>query len=101
MAEVADAGEHHGDAGRVGGGDHLVVADAAAGLDAAVAPASIAATRPSAKGKKASEATTQGRLPACSAARRDGELHRVDAAGLAHADADGGAVARPARWRWT
>ena len=33
MAEVALAGEHHGDAVLVGGGDHLVVADAAAGLD--------------------------------------------------------------------
>ena len=33
MPEVADAGEHHGGAGAVGGGDHLVVAQAAARLD--------------------------------------------------------------------
>ena len=33
MPEVADAGEHHRDAALVGGGDHFVVAHAAAGLD--------------------------------------------------------------------
>ena len=33
MPEVAQAGEHHGEARRVGGGDHLVVAHRAAGLD--------------------------------------------------------------------
>src|SRR5260221_6723952 len=33
VPEVAHAGEHHGDAVLVGGGDHLVVAHAAAGLD--------------------------------------------------------------------
>ena len=33
MAEVADAGEHHRDAGGIGGGDHFGVAARAAGLD--------------------------------------------------------------------
>ena len=33
MAEVAHAAEHHGHAALVGGGDHLVVAHGAAGLD--------------------------------------------------------------------
>jgi len=33
MPEVADAGEHHGKAGVVGGGDNLVVADRPARLD--------------------------------------------------------------------
>ena len=33
VPEVADAGEHHRDAALVGGGDHLLVAHAAAGLD--------------------------------------------------------------------
>ena len=33
VPEVADAGEHHRDAALVGGGDHLVVAHAAARLD--------------------------------------------------------------------
>ena len=33
MPEVAHSGEQHGEAGLVGGGDHFVVADRAAGLD--------------------------------------------------------------------
>src|SRR3990172_1134492 len=33
MPEVAHAGEHHGDTALIGGGNHLVVAQAAAGLD--------------------------------------------------------------------
>jgi len=33
VPEVADAGEHHRDAGLVGGGDHFGVAARAAGLD--------------------------------------------------------------------
>src|SRR3546814_8879780 len=33
MAEVAHAGKHHRQAGFVGGGDNLLVADGAAGLD--------------------------------------------------------------------
>ena len=33
VAEMTDAGEHHRDAALVGGGDDLVVAHAAAGLD--------------------------------------------------------------------
>src|SRR5688572_21664359 len=33
VAKVAHAGEEHGEAGLVGGGDHFLVADRAAGLD--------------------------------------------------------------------
>ena len=66
----------------------------------AVAPASAAAIRPSAKGKKASEATTE---PLASDSARPAALRRflrlargdargIDAAHLAGADADGGAV---------
>jgi hypothetical protein len=33
MAEVADAGEDHGDSEFVGGGDHFLIADRASGLD--------------------------------------------------------------------
>jgi len=33
MPEMPDAGEHHGDAGVVGGLDHFIVADRSAGLD--------------------------------------------------------------------
>ena len=66
----------------------------------AVAPASAAASRPSAKGKKASEATTEplvsgSAAPAAFAASCDfpgGDAGAVDAAHLAGADADGGAV---------
>ena len=66
----------------------------------AVAPASIAACRPSAKGKKASEATTAPRVsgsasPAPPPRPRlaGGDAGRIDPAHLAGADADGGAVA--------
>src|SRR5258708_12059552 len=39
VSEVPHAGEHHRDAVLVGGGDHLVVAHAAAGLDHPARPA--------------------------------------------------------------
>ena len=66
----------------------------------AVAPASAAASRPSANGKKASEATTEPRVSgsaapaalAASARLERGDAGAVDAAHLARADADRGAV---------
>ena len=70
MAEVADAGEQHGDAGGVGGGDDLLVAHAAARLDGGGGAGVDGGSRPSGNGKNASEATTQGRLPAFAPARR-------------------------------
>ena len=101
MPEVAHAGEDHGEAG---------LSSAAAmtsssrmeppGWITAVAPASAAASRPSANGKKASEATTEplasgSATPAALAASCDferGDAGAVDAAHLAGADADRGAV---------
>ena len=59
MPEVAHAGEHHRHAALVGGGDHLLVAHRAARLDHRRGAGLGAASRPSAKGKKASEATTE------------------------------------------
>ena len=78
---------------RVAGGDHLVVALRAAGLDQrAVAPALIAVSGPSGKGKNASEATAEPASSSwASAAERlaglvDRDPDRVDAAHLAGAD---------------
>ena len=68
----------------------------------AVAPASIATSRPSANGKKASDATTEPLVSGCSKPeflRRifrlaRGDARRIDAAHLAGADADGGEILR-------
>ena len=75
MPEMPHAGEHHGDAVLVGGRDHLVVAHRAAGLDHRGGAGFDRDQSPSAKGKKASEATTEplvigsGKLPALAASR--------------------------------
>ena len=59
MPEVPHAGEHHRERRLVRGGDHLVVALAAAGLDRPRwRPARSGRSRPSRNGKKASEAAT-------------------------------------------
>jgi len=68
VPEMPDTGEHHGDAVVVGGLDHLIVADRAAGLNHSRSAASMQASMPSANGKNASEATTE---PFC---ERFGEL---------------------------
>jgi hypothetical protein len=102
MTEMAHAGKHHGDAGFIGGIDHVLVAHGSTRLTTAVAPASIADSSPSANGKKASEATT---LPLVSGAVQPQHFGRVDGlacsdpgginpAHLPRADADGGAVER-------
>jgi hypothetical protein len=59
VPEVAHAGEDHGHAVLVGGGDDLLVAHRAAGLDDRAMPASAAWSMPSRNGKKASEAITE------------------------------------------
>ena len=58
VPEVTHAGEKHGDAALVGRGDHFGVAHAAAGLDHRRSARVGKASRPSRKGKNASEATT-------------------------------------------
>jgi hypothetical protein len=69
MAEVPHAGEHHRHAVLVGGGDDLLVAHRAAGLDDRRDAVVAALSMPSRNGKKASEAITAPRTsrPACSA----------------------------------
>jgi uncharacterized integral membrane protein len=59
VPEVAHAGEDHRQAGLVGGGDHLVVADRAARLDHRRGARLDRRQQPSAKGKKASDATAE------------------------------------------
>ena len=93
VPEVAALREDHRHAGGVARLDHLGVALRAAGLDHRAAPASIAAWGPSAKGKKASEATAEP-ARSCSASGParllgllDREAHRVHAAHLPGADA--------------
>src|SRR6478609_7780242 len=61
MPEVPHPREHHREAVLVGGGDHLVVAHAAAGWITAFAPAPATTSRPSRNGKNASEAATEPR----------------------------------------
>ena len=73
----------------VGGGDHFVVAHAAARLDDRRAPLSATTSRPSRNGKNASEATTEPRERQPRVLRLDrGDARRVDAAHLARADAE-------------
>ena len=59
MAEMAHPGENHRQPGGVGSGDDLVVADRSARLNDRRRPTSTAASKPSANGKKASEATAE------------------------------------------
>ena len=99
MPEMPDAGEHHGDAGRVGGGDHLVVAHRAARLDHGRRARFDRRSSPSAKGKNASDATTEplvaapsARPPAALLGLARGDARGIDPAHLAGADADRRAV---------
>ena len=97
MAEVALAGEDHGDAVLVGGGDHLGVADAAAGLD----------DGRDAGGGGGVEAVAEREEGVAGAHPADGpaggpvggDARRVEAVLLAGADAERLAVLGVARWR--
>ena len=59
MAEVTHAGEDHRQARLVGGGDHLLVADRAAGLDDRRRARLDRGEQAVGEGKKASEATAE------------------------------------------
>ncbi len=98
MAEVADAGEDHGDAKTVGGGDHFLIADRAAGLDDGGCSGCGYGFQAIGEGKEGvggGDAVGE---------RQDGfhgaEVGGVDAAHLAGADAEGLAVCARRRWRW-
>ena len=92
MAEVADAGEDHGDAEAVGGGDDVGVADRAAGLD----DGGGSGLRRWFRGRRGM-GRRRRRRRRCRSSGQDcfhgAEAGGVDAAHLAGADADGLAVA--------
>ena len=91
MAEVADAGEDHGEAEAVGGGDHVLVLHRAAGLDDGGGSGCGYGFKAVGEGEEG----VGGGDAACE--RQDGfhgaEAGGVDAAHLARADAEGLAVA--------
>ena len=84
MAEVPDAGEDHGQTQTVGGGNDFGIFDGAAGLNESRGAVTAASSRPSGKGKNASEATTLPSERRAFSADFDG----IDAAHLARADGD-------------
>src|SRR5688500_3222112 len=89
MPEVAYAGKQHGDAARVGGGDDLVVAHAAAGLDdgrGAGIGERVEAVAKREEGVGGDHRPGQGELRVGSLERRD--AHAVDPAHLPGADAE-------------
>ena len=100
MPEMPRAGEHHGDAVVVGGLDHLVVAHRAAGLDHGGGAGLDRDQKAVGKREEGVGGDDRAAGERCRQARRRGRIlglargdaGGIDAAHLAGADADGGAI---------
>ena len=87
MLEVAPSGRDHGDVVRVAGGDHLAVAQAAAGLDDRPDPRPGRPLDPVREGEEGVAGEHQRPRRGLDAKAAAGELDGLDATGLAAADA--------------